>query len=54
VGAARGASPEVRRASMRERGGCRDGDRGGAVEVDDTTAVRVEGATHDGDVRMRR
>jgi hypothetical protein len=39
---------------MRERGGCRDGDRWGAVEVDATTAARVEGATHDEDVRMRR
>ena len=47
-------TPEIRRASMRERGGCRDGDRGGAAEVDATTAARVEGAAHDGDVWMRR
>jgi hypothetical protein len=37
-------TPEIRRASMRERGGCRDGDRGGAAEVDATTTARVEGA----------
>ena len=47
-------TPEIRRASMRERGGCRDGDCGGAAEVDATTAARVEGAAHDGDVWMRR
>jgi hypothetical protein len=47
-------TPEIRRASMRERGGCRDGDRGGAAEVDATTAARVEGAAHDRDVWMRR
>ena len=47
-------TPEIRRASMRERGGRRDGDRGGAAEVDATTAARVEGAAHDGDVWMRR
>jgi hypothetical protein len=37
-------TPEIRRASMRERGGCQDGDRGGAAEVDATIAA------HDGDV----
>ena len=32
---------------MRERGGCRDGDRGGAAEVDATTTARVEGGNRD-------
>ena len=32
---------------MRERGGCRDGDRGGAAEVDATTTARVQGGNRD-------